>query len=74
MIELILAFFGYVKVPREAVQMCMVLEDDFKDLIDLFLDIGEHAPSYKQLAEHLRDRKRGMEAMTAFLRSGRLLT
>lgn len=74
MIQTILAFFGYVKVPREAVQLCMVLEDDFKDLITLFLAIGENAPSYKKLAEHLRERKRGMESMTAFLRSGRLLT
>ena len=74
MIRTILAFFGYIKVPREAVQMSMLLEDDFKDLIDLFMDIGEDAPTYKNLAKHLKDRKRGMEAMTAFLRSGRLLT
>ena len=74
MINTILAYFGYVKVPKEAVQMSMCFEDDFKDLIDLFLDIGEDAPSYKKLAEHLKARKRGMEVMTEFLRSGRLLT
>lgn len=74
MIEIILAFFGYVKVPIQAVQLCMCLEDDFKDLIDLFMDIGEDAPTYKELAKQLKVRKRGMEAMTAFLRSGRLLS
>ena len=74
MVRTILAFFGYVKVPKEAVQMSMLLEDDFKDLIELFLDIGEDAPSYKEVAEHLRQRKRAMEVMTEFLRSGRLLS
>ena len=73
MIRTILAFFGYIKIPIEVVQISMLLEDDFKDLIDLFLDIGEDAPTYKKLAVHLKSRKRAMEAMTAFLRSGRLL-
>ena len=74
MIRTILAFCGYVKVPVECIQMSMLLEDDFKDLIDLFLDIGEDVPTYKKLAVHLKSRKRAMETMTAFLRSGRLLT
>ena len=73
MLQTILAFFGYIKVPIEAVQMSMCLEDDFKDIIDLFMDIGEDAPTYKELAKHLKQRKRAMETMTAFLRSGRLL-
>lgn len=75
MVRTILAFFGYVKVPKEAVQMSMLLEDDFKDLIELFLDIGEDAPpSYKEVAKRLKNRKRAMEVMTEFLRSGRLLS
>lgn len=73
MFQTILGFFGYVKVPKDAIEMCMCFEDDFKDLINLFLSVGEEAPTYKKLAEHLKERKRAMEVMTKFLRSGRLL-
>lgn len=71
MIQTILAFFGYIKVPEEAIQMSIHLEDDFKELIQIFLPSGENIPEYKKLAEHLKEGKRAMEVMTKFLRSGK---
>ena len=69
MFQIILGFFGYIKVPKEAIQMSMCLEDDFDDLIQVFFSIGEKTPAYKKLAVHLEERKRAMAVMTAFLRS-----
>jgi len=71
MIQTILAFFGYTKIPKEAIQISILLENDFKDLILLFE--GQSNPKFKQFAEHLKVREKALKTMTSFLRSGKLL-
>lgn len=66
MFQTILAFFGYVKVPKEAIQMSMVLEDDFKGLADVFRDNLKAKAWFSY-------RQESMKALTEFLRNGRLL-
>ena len=73
MIQTILAFFGYIKVPKEAIQLSMCLEDDFKNIIKIFLGLGEIYPDFKGLEKHLEVRKNAVKVMTQFLRSGKLL-
>ena len=63
----ILAYFGYVKVPKEAIRICMLLEDDFKDLINLMTQIRP------EFVDHLKVRYKAMKTLTNFLRSGKLL-
>lgn len=69
----ILAFFGYVKVPKEAIQMSMLIEDDFKDMIIVCSIEGERNPKFKQFAENLKVRQEVVATLTKFLRSGKLL-
>lgn len=63
----IFAFFGYVKVPKEAIEICMLIQDDFKSVIQLMTLIKP------EMAEHLAERVKAMQTLTKFLRAGRLL-
>lgn len=74
MLRTILAFFGYVKVPKEAVEMSILLENDFRSITNIFWAQGEIKPKFKDLAQHLEVRKKAIQTLTQFLRSGRLLT
>ena len=67
MFKLILAFCGYVKVPKEAIQLCMRTEDDFKEMGELFKD-------NPRLQSWFSQRQNSMRILTEFLRSGRLLS
>ena len=67
MLKTILAFFGYVKVPKEAIQMSILIESHFKLLSEI---IGHTEP---ELAERLKNLHKVAETLTDFLRSGRLL-
>ena len=59
MIQTILAFFGYVKIPKEVVLLSMKLEDGY-------YNISKEIPGFTPLYN-------GAKTMTAFLRSGKLL-
>lgn len=63
MIRTILAFFGYVKVPKEAVVLAMDLEEGYKRLSTKF----PQNVFLKQLYETAK-------TITGWLRSGRLLS
>ena len=62
MIRRILALFGYIKIPREAVELSMLLEDECK-LMATVLQTSEIARVHE--AAH---------TLTEFLRSGRLIS
>lgn len=66
MFQTLLAFFGYVKVPKEAIQMCIYLEDEFKTLATV---LGKENPTLKP---HFEERYKVMHTLTQFLRTGRL--
>ena len=63
MIQTILAFFGYVKVPKEAVLLSMEIEENYRKILKDIPD-NEVCSMYHKSAQ----------AITWFLRSGRLLT
>lgn len=63
MIRFILAWFGYVKVPKEAIQLSMMLEDGWRVVLKHIPDNIESAPKLLKINQTL----------TKFLRSGRLL-
>ena len=65
MIRNILGFFGYVKIPLEAVKLSVQQELIFETMIEC--ESSEKGKEY--LARFLK----GQQVMTAFLRSGRLL-
>lgn len=82
MLSTILAFFGYVKVPIEAVQITMILEDDFRN----FIEICEHLDEtmeisqlrktillYKRLVPHVKERIKAIHILQELLRAGRML-
>ena len=61
MIRTILAFFGYVKIPKGAVMLSMRMELGFKIIYE------------KMPGEQSKILYDSAKAMTGFLRSGRLL-
>jgi len=63
MICTILAFFGYVKIPKVAVQLAM-RNEDILECIQMALPERS-----KKLSQH----QKGAKTLTEFLRSGRLL-
>jgi len=63
MIRTILAFFGYVKIPKAAVQLAMK-QEDVLECIQAALPERS-----KKLSQH----QRGARTLTQFLRSGRLI-
>ena len=65
MIRTVLAFFGYVKIPTEAVQISIV-QEDFIKLVCKYLKTEE---TKKVGHKHLELQK----TLTQFLRSGALL-
>ena len=62
MIHTILAFFGYVKIPKEAVQLSMKVEDGYHTILGWFPENKEVILLHKSA-----------KTITEFLRSGRLL-
>jgi len=64
MIQIVLGFFGYIKIPREAVQLSIAQEVFFEVLL-------KQEPDGKDIIERYL---RGQKTLTQFLRSGRLLT
>ena len=67
MLRTILAFFGYTKIPKAAVELSMLLEDDFRMMEEMIVLIKP------EFTGHLENRLEGMRTLTNFLRSGRLL-
>ena len=59
----ILAFFGYVKVPKEVVLLSMLIEESY-------CRASKKVPDSESLATLYKSAK----TITKFLRSGRLLT
>ena len=59
----ILAFFGYVQVPKAAVELSMRTEDALKSVRKLLLP---------ETSAYLDKALQGAETLTEFLRSGRL--
>jgi len=66
-IQFILAWFGYVKIPIEVVQISMAQERAFQIIIDKFESNGHKLIGYRKALE-------AQKSMTAFLRSGRLIS
>ena len=66
-IRFIMAEFGYVKIPREAVQLSMAQEEAFKLVIKAIESTGHESPAFRKALGAQR-------ALTYFLRSGRLIT
>lgn len=62
MFQTIMAFFGYVKIPKEAVELSMKLEREWKWLAER---TGNAAANARLMAQ---------ETLTEFLRSGKLLS
>ena len=62
MIQTILAFFGYTKIPIEAVQLSMLVESEHRRVAEKLPD-NEYAQRIYKAAK----------TITEFLRSGRLL-
>ena len=60
----ILAFFGYVQVPKAAVELSMMTEDALKAVRKLLLP---------EASAYLDKALEGAETLTEFLRSGRLI-
>lgn len=67
MIRTILAFFGYVKVPKEVVELAMLIENGYKIMLKVFESEKVNSIDAKKLHE-------ASKTLTKFLRSGRLLT
>ena len=69
MIQTILSFFGYCKIPKEAVEISIASEELIKSLLKHAKDgaAKQHAIDYVKLA------LKGQKALTEFLHSGRLL-
>lgn len=63
MIQTILAFFGYVKVPLEAVQLSMLVEEGYRRII-------EKLPNHDEFSKLHESAK----TITDFLRSGKILS
>jgi len=66
MFQIIMAFFGYVKIPTEVVQLSVAQEEFLKKCL-------KHASDPRGRA--LFDMKlEGQKAITGFLRSGKLIS
>ena len=66
-IHRIMAFLGYVKIPREAVMLSIAQEEAFKKIVGAIERHGAKAEAYRKVLE-------AQKAFTMFLRSGRLIT
>jgi len=62
MIKIIMAFFGYVKIPLEAVQLSVEVEHRMQVLVNEFPE-----------SRHLADMLEGIKPLTEYLRSCRRL-
>jgi hypothetical protein len=76
MLRTILAFFGYVKVPKEAVQISILTEDLIKNQI-LVLELSKtyrlRPELTSKLVTALKRHEVASHAITSFLQSGRML-
>jgi len=66
MLQTILAFWGYVKIPKDAIYLSMRLENLLKEAVDMAALSDE--------AENLKNYHQSAKALTAFLRAGRLIS
>jgi len=62
MMQTILAFFGYAKIPTEAVRLSMLIEDNYRGITERLPDNEIYALLYES-----------SKTLTDFLRSGKLL-
>ena len=69
MIQTILAFFGYCKIPKEVIQISIISEDLFSDLLKNAIENS----SKQTTIDHVKLVFDGQKAITEFLRSGKLL-
>ena len=69
MIQTILSFFGYCKIPKEAVEISIASSELIETLLKHAKDgaVKQHTINYIKIA------LKGQKALTEFLRSGRLL-
>jgi len=65
-LQFILGWFGYVKIPIQAVQLSMGQEEAIKLIIKAIEKNGIQSNGWKKALE-------AQQALTKFLRSGRLL-
>ncbi len=66
-IQLVMSYFGYVKIPVQVVQLSMAQEEAFKKIVTTIESTGHEAVAYRKVLA-------AQQALTAFLRSGRLIT
>ena len=63
----ILRFFGYVKIPKEAVQGSLRQEDLMKTAIEVFKASGKD-----RFAKLFKEQLKGQKILTTFLQTGRM--
>ena len=69
MIQTILAFFGYCKIPKETV----LISIESEDVLSALLKQCDEGKAKQSAADYVRMVLAGQKALTGFLRSGRLL-
>jgi len=70
MIQTIMAFFGYVRVPKEAVQLSILTEDCILELIRR-VEVIDKKGNFLVLLKEMH--KKVTRTLTSFLQSGRML-
>jgi len=69
MLDLILSFFGYCKIPRETIMISLRSEDVLEELLkQAILNVNK-----KSTLTYLSEVLEGQKTLTSFLRSGRRL-
>ena len=69
MIQTILAFFGYCKIPKETVPISMASEN----VLIALLKQCDEGKVVQNTADYIRTVLKGQKALTEFLRTGRSL-
>ena len=64
----ILSFFGYFKIPKEAVQLSLSQEDTMKTAIELYEAAGKD-----NFVDLLKKQLKGQKTLTEFLQTGRMV-
>lgn len=76
MIQTILAYFGYAKIPRAAVQLAIINEDLITKHIEV-LELTKISPlppiDLSRLIIAMKNHQRTCHTLTTFLQSGRML-
>jgi hypothetical protein len=78
MLQIILGLFGYVKVPKETIQLSILLETEIERKITVNKRMIENGDSYsglyKDMNKDLQLKLDAQKSLTHFLRSGRLIS